>query len=129
MTSESSDRAGPGSGRIRADGGELPVDTVFDLLSNRRRRLILYLLVDGEDAVQCEELARKVASLEVNDDIGEVPSEEYTRVLISLDHIHLPRLVDDGVVEYDRDEGVIVPTDVMDRLRPYLDLARNEDGV
>ncbi|MFC6724932.1 hypothetical protein ACFQE1_11225 [Halobium palmae] len=129
MTLESIDRVAGGSGRVRADGGELSIDGVFDLLSNRRRRVILYFLADWEDAVGRDELARKVASLETNDDIGEVPTEDFTRVLISLDHIHLPRLVDDGVVEYDRDEGVVVPTDAIARLRPYLDLARSEEDV
>jgi DNA-binding transcriptional ArsR family regulator len=112
---------------VQTDGGEPSLDTVFQILSNRRRRFVLYFLTEVDDPIGREELARRIATWERDEDIGDVPSDEIARVTVSLDHAHLPRLEDGGVVSYDREEREIAATDAVDRFLPYLDLARPED--
>lgn len=112
---------------VQTDGGEPSLDTVFRILGNRRRRFAIYLLMEVDGSIGREELARRIATWERDGDIGDVPSDEIARVTISLDHVHLPRLEDSGVLTYDREEREITARDAIDRFRPYLELARSED--
>jgi hypothetical protein len=128
MTSDPGDpgRSGDGS----TDGhGSPKLDDVFGHLSHRRRRLLLYELLDAAGPVGRRELARRVVARERGCDPEAVPDDELTRAIVSLDHAHLPRLVDAGVVGYDRETGEVVAASGIDRMRPYLKLARDEDGV
>ncbi|MHC3439509.1 DUF7344 domain-containing protein [Natrialbaceae archaeon A-gly3] len=74
------------------------LDRIFDLLSDRRRRYTLYCLYDSENGVATiEDIVEYVLSLEAS---GNSP-ERRDQLLTSLEHMHLPRLEDAGIVEYD----------------------------
>lgn len=113
--------------RVQTDGGEPSLDTVFQILSNRRRRFALYFLLEVDGSIGREELARRIATWERDENVGDVPSDEIARITVSLDHAHLPRLEDSGILTYDREEREITAMDAIDRFRPYLELARSED--
>ncbi|MCU4926496.1 hypothetical protein OB905_10960 [Halobacteria archaeon AArc-dxtr1] len=72
-------------------------DLVFEILSNRRRRIVLRTLfpVEMEDV--------KTLSSEVS---RYVDADRQT-VDISLRHTHLPKLDDAGIVDYDRQSEVV----------------------
>ena len=128
MTFElSNDGRVEGGSHVQTDGGALSLDTVFQVLSSRRRRFVLYFLAEVDDAVGREELARRVATWETSDDVGDVSSDEIARITVALDHAHLPKLEDSGVVTYDRESREVAATDALTRFRPYLELARSED--
>ncbi len=80
------------------------LDLVFDLLSNQRRRYILYYLNDQQDAaVTVSELVDVVAEHEHRPD-GSVsdPDEERDRIKMDIQHVHLPKLEDAGLIEHDQ---------------------------
>ena len=78
--------------------GTPSLDRIFDLLSDRRRRYALYFLYDTEDGVATiDDVAEAVLSLEGVD----VTDERRQRFVMTLEHIHLSRLEDVGIVEYD----------------------------
>jgi hypothetical protein len=70
-----------------------PLDTVFDLLSARPRRVALYRLADGRTAT-VEDLVDTVAD-------GDADEDDRRRVRVALEHVHLPRLADAGAVSVD----------------------------
>lgn len=82
------------------------LDTICDILAEARRRYLLYhlLTIDGRvteldtavDAVWTYE----TAATEIDD-----PPREAVR--IDLHHVHLPRLADAGIVDYDQRQGTI----------------------
>ncbi|WP_254810077.1 DUF7344 domain-containing protein [Natronosalvus amylolyticus] len=73
------------------------LDTVFDILADRRRRFVLYHLYDAVDGVSTvEELVDFVAVHEP--DAG--PSKD--EIQVALYHIHLPKLEEAGVIEHDQ---------------------------
>lgn len=77
------------------------LDTVFTLLSNRRRRCVLYLLAQAEEPVELSELARLVGVYEHG---GETPApDELKRIYSALYNTHVPKLANAGLVEYDDD--------------------------
>ena len=80
------------------------LDTIFEILANRRRRHVLYYLYEQPDGVATlEELSGVVESIEAetqtdaNDD-----DERRERIKTELHHAHLPKLEDAGVIEHDR---------------------------
>ncbi len=87
---------GPGSRNLSSAPS---LDTVFDLLSARRRRYVIYYLVDmDDDTVDCDSLVEHVASLEADTDPS---AERIDRIAADLYQIHLPKLDDAGVVDFD----------------------------
>jgi hypothetical protein len=111
---------------IDPDGGDaaaptFDVDTIHDLLGNARRRFVLDVLFE-ESAVGLERLATRLACSE--NDTDDPTSRERDRAVTALASIHLPRLVDAGVVTFDRESGwVRLTSDARDadRLASYLE--------
>lgn len=82
---------------------EVPLDTVYDVLRNERRRLVLYyLLEDPAHEASIGELATQVAAWENNLVVEDVTPKLRKRTYNALQQTHLPKLDDSKVVEYDR---------------------------
>lgn len=88
-------------------GDALPADTLYDLLSHRRRRAMLRRLDEHENPVNLSDLSRWIALGEADSDGDEVRSERLRDVRISLYHVHVPKLSDAGVVAFDRAERTV----------------------
>ncbi|WP_136601784.1 DUF7344 domain-containing protein [Salinigranum halophilum] len=88
------------------DPAVLELNHVFSALGHSRRRYLMYALVENPQWTLTE-LATKLAAWE--DDCHEDDVEPHRRdeMYISLYHSHIPKLVDEGVVEYDPDEETI----------------------
>lgn len=81
------------------------LDEIFELLANQQRRYVLYHLREVTGGVTTmEELAENVVALQ---DQSGPPDGPRGPVLTSLRHVHLPKLQDAGVLEYDpRSEAI-----------------------
>ncbi len=80
--------------RIRTTGPDEELSPIFDLLSDRRRlRLIAHLSCRSGEPVGLDALVDVVAAAE--------PTADRERVAISLAHVHLPKLEQAGLIEYD----------------------------
>lgn len=91
----------------RSPGVTDGLDTVFDLLSNSRRRYLLYYLAEvDDDVVELSAAVGAVGEYEATEpDAGGRSPREATR--IALHHDHLPRLANAGVVDYDPRQGTV----------------------
>lgn len=96
------------------ESGDVTVSTVFDLLRNEHRRRLL-------------------AELVANTPQPEVPvgneclsQDEMTHREIEMYHIHLPKLQDAGVIEWDRGNQQVLKGPAFDQIRPYLEVVRRE---
>ncbi len=90
------------------------LNLVFELLSNSRRRYALYYLHEQPDGVaSIESLTENVIALERSADLTETdgtttvgsdtdPDATESDVQMELQHIHLPKLEDAGLLEHDR---------------------------
>jgi hypothetical protein len=95
-------------------------DTVFDVLSNPRRRYVLYYLRESGPAIELTDLAEEIAAWE-NDTVPEdLTEKERKRVYVSLYQTHVPKLEEVGFVEYDSDTGVVSLTDRARVVDDYL---------
>jgi|APHM01.1.fsa_nt_gi hypothetical protein len=101
-------------------------ETVFTLLSNRRRRQVVRALQELEPPVSLGELAEHVAAVENEKNVSAVTSDERRQVYTALQQRHLDKLADAEIIEYDRD--AIVPTDRMAELEVQLEVV-DEDNI
>ncbi|KTG27028.1 DUF7344 domain-containing protein [Haloferax profundi] len=94
----------------------LSKDELFRILSNSRRRQILYFLHRADEAISLKQLAAMVAARENETAVEDVTDEERQRVYISLYQTHLPKLESAGLVQYDEEErNVALVSDVASR--------------
>jgi DNA-binding transcriptional ArsR family regulator len=98
------------------------VSAAFDLLSDARRRGVLYAAERGEQTT-VEELADQIASW-LDDAEGDSCGSS---VRLSLIHTHLPKLADAGVVEYDRERGTVELAGGATDLEPFLTCVRGAE--
>ncbi|TYL39378.1 hypothetical protein CV102_08915 [Natronococcus pandeyae] len=82
------------------------LDLVFDLLSNRRRRYALYYLYEQPDGVATiDELTDQIVTVEHRTADSETEGESDVHretIQTELQHVHLPKLADAGIVEHDQ---------------------------
>lgn len=100
-------------------------DEIFHLLQNQRRRLVLRYLTEHA-AVEMREVAEQVAAWENDTTVEGLTSDARQRVYIALYQSHLPKLDENGVIEYDRNRGTIEPCAPLEQLEPYLSAATEE---
>lgn len=99
---------------------ELTQDTVFDLLSNARRRLILSYLQQADEPVDIFELARKISAVENDIDVEDVSDKQEKRVYVSIYQTHIPKLESAGLIEYDSDSGELTLTNRTTAFEEFL---------
>lgn len=91
----------------RVDGEyHAAVDSVIDALANHRRRTVVReLLAHPADAVEIDTLGALVAERETS--VEGTGGAQRQNVVVSLVHVHLPKLADARIVAYDRDAGTV----------------------
>ncbi|WP_276273199.1 DUF7344 domain-containing protein [Haloarcula litorea] len=103
---ENAPAGGPPAGTVPA--AILGPDHVFETLAHPRRRYLCYtLLTDAEWSLT--DLATKVAAYENGVAEDAVTDDQRESVYVSLHHAHVPKLVEEGVVVFDRDAETITP--------------------
>jgi hypothetical protein len=102
-------------------------DEVFELLSNKRRRFAIHYLKRTDDQADLGNLSEHVAAWETDTPLREVDSAQRKRVYTSLQSHHLPKLDDQGVVDYDERAGEVELTDTAADLEMYLEIVDRKD--
>lgn len=106
---------------------DLPLDVIFELLQNQRRRRVLRYLEDVSGSVDLGTLAEALAAEENDKTVQELNSSERKRVYICLYQCHLPKLDDAGVIEFESNRGTIERTELTIQLTEYLDRVIESD--
>jgi hypothetical protein len=117
MTSENPAGRAPSSSPT-----DLTATDLFPLLAHDRRRNILHYLAGRAGSVPLGELAEQLAIWE-----DDPTHDHYERILTSLYHTHLPKLVEAGVIDYRVKQETVTGLSAIDTVRPYLDLAIRDD--
>jgi hypothetical protein len=91
--------------RVLKNGEEVTHSDLFDVLSNERRRILLSVLPDQSTPVDAADLARTVAAREESSAPEDVSAELVRDVHVTLHHVHLPKLDDAELLEYDAPAG------------------------
>ena len=92
---------------------------VFRLLANEERRLIVKGLLEEDERLSMDALARYVV-VQTRDDDGGVSEEEHRTAKVDLYHRHLPMLADHGIVDYDPRNGMVTAAET-ESVESYLE--------
>lgn len=103
-----------------AEEADMSPDLVFEILSNTRRRMVLYHLFQHGGPVTVQELAGEIAALENDVSVDELTRQQRKRVYVSLYQTHLPKLEDTGIIQYDDDREEVQLTDRAHEIDSYL---------
>lgn len=118
-------------GRVSVDESpvenELSTDDVFHLLQSQRRRAAIRYLWDTDGPVEMRDLAEQVAAWENDTTVHALTSDERQRAYIPLYQSHLPKLDEEGVIDYDKNRGIVKKTPLVSQLERYLDAGRGPD--
>jgi len=87
-------------------------DEVFEALSNEHRRTLLLALSESGPQVVAE-------TASVGEAAGALPLDWKTRV--TMQHVHLPKLEEDGFVDWDEDTGTVSRGPQFEEIRPLLE--------
>ncbi len=117
----------PSPEQTEEESGELSQDDRFDLLSNHRRRYALHYIKHNGDRATLGELSDQIAAWENEIDLEEVGYDERKRVYTSLQQVHLPRMDEAGVVEFDDREGAVEIGPAAADLDVYLEVVEGRD--
>lgn len=102
-------------------------DELFQVLSNSRRRYAVHLLKQEDEDVELGSMATQIAAWENGNEISEVTGTQRKRVYTSLQQQHLPKMDDVGVVEFDKNRGVVEPTPSLEEVDLYFDIVRSKE--
>lgn len=117
----------PGENGQSADTDSAPTrESLYSVLSDKRRRYTLHYLKQRGDQVGVRDLAEQVAAWENDKPIEELTSQERKRVYIALYQSHLSTLDEKGLVEYNEDEGTVSVSDSMRSMDLYLEVVPSE---
>lgn len=102
------------------EGGELTQDTVFEILSNSRRRFMLSYLNEHDGPVHLMDLANEIAAWENDTTVDELTDKQSKRVYVSVYQTHVPKLVSTDLIEYDSESGLIELSDRAREIDRYM---------
>lgn len=103
--------------------GENPsVDELYGVFANRRRRYALHYLQQVDGRTDFGEMAEQIAAWEYEKARQEVTSNERKYVYSALQQRHLPKMHDTGLVEFNKRDGTVEPTAVLDEIDVYAEI-------
>lgn len=99
--------------------------TLFELLANRQRRRLLFLLCDAESVEIPDGLQLRSAATMTNGDSSKSPNHTAPSDLaVELHHTHLPKLASADLIEWDRSADVVRRGSDFAAVEPALDTLR-----
>jgi hypothetical protein len=111
-------------GQFITDGGWEPLDVIFDVLTNHRRRFAFYYLQEQGGVGDVDSLVNQVLSWEQNQPIEVISGEEHDRVKAEFYHSHLPKLEESRLIEFDQRSETIRYADPPTILTRLLQLTK-----
>lgn len=108
-------------------GEALSDDNWFDILSNHRRRYVLHHLQGNGEQTTLGELSEQVAAWENDTDVENVSATQRKRAYTSLQQVHLPRMDELDIVEYDDRAGTVELGPAGEDLDIYLEVVQGND--
>jgi hypothetical protein len=105
------------------NGNSLSTDELFETLSNRRRRYALHYLKQTErTTVPLRDVAEQVAAWEFGKTVDRLPYDERKTVHTALRQLHLPKMDEVDIVDFDKQRGTVELTEKAAEANLYLEV-------
>lgn len=102
-------------------------DTIYEALSNRRRRYAIHAIKREECPLDAAELSTYVTAWEQGIEPDEVEYADRKSVYGALTRTHLPKLDDAGLIKYDSEAKRIEPTDAFNDVEVYMEVLKGRE--
>ena len=106
----------------------LSEETIFEVLSNRRRRFAIHALKHADGPMEVKGLSERVAAWEHGITPDSVEYDQRRNVHSTLTRTHLPMLDEHGVIEYDDETNLVEPTAALTDLDIYIEVLRGRES-
>lgn len=125
MVDENHDNADRTDGQVarlpnQKSAGTIESDTVHELCRSRYCRCVLAVLDEERRSLTVNDLTHTILKYNHHTPITEASAERLRQIRRSLYDEHIPKLVSEGVVEFDEGRYHVEPTEKFDQLQPYL---------
>ncbi|MFB6122037.1 MAG: hypothetical protein ABEJ78_01080 [Haloferacaceae archaeon] len=105
------------------EGDSLSTDELFEVLSNQRRRYTLHYLKQAEaKTIELRDVAEQVAAWEFGKTVEGLPYDERKTVHTALRQLHLPKMDEVDIVDFDKQRGTVELTDKASEANLYLEV-------
>jgi len=98
----------------------LPLDQVFEILKNSRRRETLHYLNENGGTATLSGLAEHIAAIENDTTVQQITSSQRKRVYVGLYQCHLPKMDSMDVIDFDKNRGTLEVAKNADQVCSYL---------
>ena len=99
----------------------IPLDQIFGILKNQRRRYVLQYLYQTDGRISLSEVAEQIAAWENDKEVRQITSSERKRVYVGLYQCHLPKMDGAGVISFNKPRGIIELGEHADAVYTYLE--------
>lgn len=100
---------------------DISTDDLFHVLQNeRRRRVLKYLVTNGDGPFEMRTIAEHVAAEEHGTTVQALTSDQRQRVYIALYQSHLPKLDEKGFIDYNQSRGVVEKHPLVEETAEHL---------
>lgn len=95
-------------------------DTLLELCQERHRRIVLAVLATEKRSLTMNDLTKVIVKHNHHTPLREVSEDELGQIRMALFHVHIPKLEDLSLVDYDQERQQVEPTSQFDQLQPQL---------
>lgn len=96
-------------------------DDLFAALSHTHRRVVLQYLRTTGTPVSLDDIVTKLVAWEADQSSSNESAADRATFEVSLPHVHLPKLADAGLIEYDAAEQIVAFADETSELESHLE--------
>lgn len=104
------------------ENGDLSKEEIFDVLSSRRRRFVIHALKREDREMSVSDLSTYVTAWEVGVEPQDVEYEDRRNVYSTLQRNHLPKLAEENILIYNKEENVVKPTPQLEEVDIYTEI-------
>ncbi|MFC5969703.1 hypothetical protein ACFPYI_00010 [Halomarina salina] len=102
------------------DPNELSKSAAYTILADDRRRILVGILLEDQGEWEVAELTAEYVARTRDTAVDRLTDEMTRRGRIELEHVHLPRLNDHGVISYSHRQPLIVTENSIADLEPLV---------
>ncbi|MFC6717877.1 DUF7344 domain-containing protein [Halovalidus salilacus] len=102
-------------------------DSVLNLCQHQHRRIVLGILAEEQRSLTLNDLTKAILKYNHQTPITEASKDVLAEIRLSLYHVHLPKLVSEGLINFDPERQLVEPTEQLDQMQPTLSTILNAD--
>lgn len=95
-------------------------DTLLELCREHHRRIVLAVLATEKRALTINDLTTAIVTHNHHTPLKERSEDESMKIRTALHHVHIPKLANLSLVDYDPERHLVEPTPQFERLEPQL---------